>query len=101
MLIYLYLLIATILIVGFLDAYSTNVALKLGLKEANPIVEWFQNKLGKNWVIAKLAIHVVVASVVFYFYTTMPLVAIMATFAIAINAAVVYKNFKIIKKVSK
>ena len=99
--VFLYILIAIILIVGFLDGYTTNKALSLGLKEANPIMKWFQDKLGGNWIVIKIALHVAVASVVFYFYTTAPLVAVMATFAIAINTAVVYKNFKIIKKVSK
>ncbi len=40
--IYLYILIATIIIVGILDAYSTNKALKLGLKES--IEEIYQMK---------------------------------------------------------
>ena len=99
--VFLYILIATILLVGFLDAYSTNKALSLGLKGLNPIMKWFQDKLGGNWIVIKMAIHIAVASVVFYFYTTAPLVAVMATFAISINAAVVYKNFKLVRKASK
>ena len=95
---FLYILIATIIIVGILDAYSTNKALSLGLKELNPFMKWLQNTFGSKWVLFKLGLHLSASYGVYYFYLTTPIVPVIAAFAIAINFAVVLNNFKLIRK---
>lgn len=40
------------------DCFSTNKALSLGAREANPLPRWFMAVLGPKWVLARLAMAI-------------------------------------------
>jgi len=89
-------IIIAIVIVGMMDFISTGIGLKLGLKETNPIMRFFQKILGKFWILAKLMLHgVAIVAVIMY---PVNLVFTIAAIAVAINLLVVYNNYKMIRE---
>jgi len=89
-------IIIAIVIVGIMDLISTSIGLKLGLRETNPIMRFFQKILGKFWILAKLILHgVAIVAVIMY---PVNLVFTIAGIAVAINLLVVYNNYKAIRK---
>lgn len=87
-------LAAAIIVVGALDAVSTDLALGTGLaREANPVVRFIQAQLGDLWLAPKMALHGVMAWMVTWYPNLPTLIALTAVSALAGLAAV--NNFAI------
>ena len=81
-------------VVGVADIYSTIYALEIGAgTEANPFLRAVMEHAGDGWVLAKLALQVVISVMVLWFPHW--IVIGFFTFATAGNALVVYNNLTI------
>ncbi|MEO1015102.1 MAG: DUF5658 family protein [Pseudomonadota bacterium] len=81
-------------VVGFVDIYSTSLALSRGLgEEANPFLRALMDAYGSGWVVGKLSLQALVSAMVLWF----PHVYVMGLFglAVAANAVVVVNNLLI------
>lgn len=75
---------AALLIVGAMDAATTELALSTGVaREANPIVRGIQNAIGSFWILPKMAVHALLAAVVMRFPMPLTLI-VMGTLAAVI-----------------
>lgn len=78
--------------VGLLDIYSTSLGLASGAgEEVNPVIAAAMAHFGAGWIVAKLALQVVISFMVLWF----PHRAVLAIFSLAVlfNAGVVCQNF--------
>lgn len=58
-----YILAPAIIVASGFDVDSTNRAIKAGAYEANPLMAWFQAKLGRLWWIARIGLGLIPATV--------------------------------------
>lgn len=73
-----------LILVGALDAFSTQLALATGLAtEANPLVAAIQAALGDYWVLPKMIVHGLLAAGVAWFPNRLTLV-VMSLLAVLI-----------------
>ncbi|MCP5368974.1 MAG: hypothetical protein H6906_15835 [Hyphomicrobiales bacterium] len=80
-----------IMIVGYLDALSTNMGLATGLvEEANALMAWMQSVAGDYWLWPKMVMHAGVAAMVVWFPHR--LVLAVVTPVVGANALVIYTN---------
>lgn len=90
-------LAVVLVIVGFLDVISTDIALATGgAREANPVVRGLMDVLGPFWVVPKMVLHVVLGYMVVW-YPNRPTLATMSAvaglvLAAAINNFIIYAN---------
>ena len=49
------------------DVYTTERALRAGAREANPVVKWLMEKLGRGWIVAKLLIASLALAIFLHF----------------------------------
>lgn len=87
-----------ILLIGTLDAISTNVALNMGAVEVNVAMRSVQSSLGSMWFIPKMLMHAVVVSMIIWAPNRFVLFVVASV--IVVNATVVLNNFHIISMLS-
>ena len=88
-----YILLGVFILLQIADVWTTMAALKTGkAHEANPVMEWFMDKLGV--VPSLLIIKAVVIGVVVYFVNVWIILAILN----CLYAFVVYLNIKTLQK---
>lgn len=86
-----YLLAGTFMMLGILDALSTNMALEAGAYEVNGFMRWLQETLGPFWVVPKLMLQALVAAMIVW-SPNRPTIIIMLLTSCWI-ASVVMTNF--------
>lgn len=80
-----------VIVVGILDAVSTNAGLLAGAVEINPLMAYAQESLGAWWVLPKLGLQLLVASIVLMRPARMVFACV--GIVVAYNALVVMNNF--------
>lgn len=83
----------TFVILGILDAISTNWALEVGAYEVNGFMRYLQEKLGALWFIPKMMLQALVATMIIW-SPNKPTIFIMAL-TCCWTASVVISNFVI------
>lgn len=80
-----------VLVVGILDAVSTNAGLLAGAVEVNPLMAYAQASLGPWWVVPKIGLQLITAAIVLL----RPARTVFACVGVvmAYNAVVVFNNF--------
>jgi hypothetical protein len=86
-----YLVAGTFMMLGILDALSTNLALEAGAYEVNGFMRWLQEVLGPFWVVPKLMLQALVAAMIVW-SPNRPTIFIMVLTSAWI-ASVVMTNF--------
>ena len=56
-------------VVGSLDVVSTNAAQAAGFSESNPVMRLMQEQMGVWWAAPKMALHLVLASMILWLPT--------------------------------
>lgn len=82
-------------LIGVADIFITQYGVTRGLaEEANPVMRTAMDHFGMGWIAGKLALQAVISTMVLWF----PHRIVLALFglAVAINAAVVYSNLRIV-----
>ncbi|NKB59617.1 MAG: hypothetical protein GKS00_25135 [Alphaproteobacteria bacterium] len=81
----------SVIVVGVLDAMSTNAGLLAGAVEVNPLMAMAQSSLGEWWVVPKIGLSLITAMIV----VLRPARTVFACVAIvvAFNAVIVLNNF--------
>lgn len=87
-----------IIIVGVLDAVSTNAGLKVGGYEMNPVIRFIMLHIGEMWVAPKLLVHVWLAFMVLWFPNKATLLLMM--FAMFLTLIAVFGNLSIAFNIS-
>lgn len=82
-----------IILIGVLDAVSTNAAINAGGVEANPIIRFIMSQIGEFWVTPKLLVHVLLAFMVLWFPNKPTLIMMMCAMIMTVYA--VLGNFSI------
>lgn len=80
-----------VIVVGILDAVSTNAGLLAGAIEVNPLMAYAQEALGSWWVLPKIGLQLFVAALVLLRPVRMVFACVGAV--VAFNAMVVMNNF--------
>lgn len=80
-----------VIVVGILDAVSTNAGLLAGAVEVNPLMAYAQDTLGAWWVLPKLGLQLLVASIVLMRPARMVFTCV--GLVVVINTVVVMNNF--------
>ncbi len=80
-----------VIVVGILDAISTNAGLLAGAVEVNPLMAYAQETLGAWWVLPKLGLALLVASIVLMRPARMVFACV--GIVVAYNVVVVMNNF--------
>jgi len=89
-----WLLAGLIMVIGYLDAVSTDLGLGTGLaQEANALMAWVQAVAGHYWLWPKMALHAGVAAMVIWYPHRLVLAAV--TPVVAVNAVVIYTNLAV------
>lgn len=86
---------AALLIVGAMDAATTELALSTGAaREANPIVRAIQDVIGSFWILPKMAVHALLAAVVMRFPMPITLIVMgalaLVVFYVSVNNLEIY-----------
>jgi hypothetical protein len=79
-----------VIVVGILDAVSTNAGLLAGAVEVNPLMAYAQETLGSWWVLPKIGLQLFVAALVLMRPARMVFACVGAV--VAFNAIVVLNN---------
>jgi len=82
-----------IVIIGVLDAVSTNAAINAGGVEANPVIQYIMDNFGEMWVTPKLLVHIFLAFMVLWYPNKPTLIMMMC--AMLITTYAVIGNFSI------
>jgi hypothetical protein len=82
-----------IVIIGILDAISTNAGLAVGAVEMNPIIRYIMEHFGEMWIAPKLLVHIWLAFMVLWFPNRPTLIMMMCAMLITVYA--VFGNFSI------
>jgi hypothetical protein len=88
-----YLIAGTFVMLGILDALSTNWALEVGAFEANGFMRYLQEHLGVMWFVPKIMLQALVATMIVW-SPNKPTIIIMAL-TCCWTASVVISNFVI------
>lgn len=88
-----YLIAGTFVILGILDALSTNWALEVGAFEANSFMRYLQEVFGPMWFVPKILLQALVATMIVW-SPNKPTIIIMAL-SCCWTASVVISNFVI------
>jgi len=83
----------SVLVVGVLDAISTNAGLMAGGVEVNPLMAWAQYSFGAWWIAPKLGLQLVTAAIVLF--RPARIVFVCVGVVATVNAMVVVNNFAI------
>jgi len=86
-----YLIAGTFVMLGILDAISTNWALEVGAYEVNSFMRYLQEKLGALWFVPKIMLQALVATMIVW-SPNKPTIIIMAL-TCCWTASVVISNF--------
>lgn len=86
-----YLIAGTFVMLGILDAISTNWALEVGAFEVNSFMRYLQEHLGALWFVPKIMIQALVATMIVW-SPNKPTIIIMAL-TCCWTASVVISNF--------
>lgn len=86
-----YLIAGIFVMLGILDALSTNWALEVGAYEANGFMRYLQDQLGPMWFVPKILLQAIVATMIVW-SPNKPTIIVMA-FTCCWTASVVTSNF--------
>jgi hypothetical protein len=93
---YLAAFIATMIVgLGVLDVVSTNLVLKAGGVELNPIVALWMKHLDQWWHLPKLSIHLLAGFLVYYLLYSR-FTATVALLVVFIYGVIVHHNFSLL-----
>lgn len=89
-------LIGTLIVVlGILDVISTDLVLKAGGAEMNPIVKFWMEHLDQWWHLPKLLIHLLAAYLVYYLLSSR-FTAAVALLVVFMYGIIVHHNFSLV-----
>ncbi len=84
-----------IVVLGILDIVSTNMVLRAGGVELNPIVAFSMKHLDQWWQLPKLLIHLLAGFLVYYMLYSR-FTASIALLVLGLYAIIVHHNFSLI-----
>lgn len=84
-----------IVVLGILDVVSTNLVLKAGGVELNPIVSLWMEHLDQWWHLPKLLIHLLAGFLVYYLLYSR-FTATIALLVVFIYGVIVHHNFSLL-----
>jgi hypothetical protein len=84
-----------IVVLGILDVVSTNLVLKAGGVELNPIVSLWMEHLDRWWHLPKLLIHLLAGFLVYYLLYSR-FTATVALLVVFIYGVIVHHNFSLL-----
>lgn len=87
-----------IVVLGVLDVVSTNLVLKAGGVELNPIVSLWMEHLDQWWHLPKLLIHLLAGFLVYYLLYSR-FTATVALLVVFIYGVIVHHNFSLLSAI--
>ncbi len=84
-----------IVVLGILDVVSTNLVIRAGGVEMNPIVKFWMEYLDQWWHLPKLLIHLLAAYLVYYLLSSR-FTAAVALLVVFMYGIIVHHNFSLI-----
>jgi mannose/fructose/N-acetylgalactosamine-specific phosphotransferase system component IID len=84
-----------IVVLGILDVVSTDLVIRAGGVEMNPIVKFWMKYLDQWWHLPKLLIHLLAAYLVYYLLSSR-FTAAVALLVVFLYGVIVHHNFSLI-----